>query len=61
MENQNDTYKAEVYCGNCDLREEINILKGQTINETKCPNCGTCELDKDHKAVTLRPYIENYR
>ena len=45
MENSK-TYKAKVYCKNCDLNQEIDIPKGVKIDETACPNCGTTELEK---------------
>jgi Zn finger protein HypA/HybF involved in hydrogenase expression len=40
MENS-ETYKAKVYCKNCDLNKEIDIQKGVKIDETACPTCGT--------------------
>lgn len=46
-----DTYRAKVYCANCDFREEINIQKGKKINDTECPKCGTAELNKDIDVV----------
>ena len=44
MEN---SYKAKVYCKNCDFKGEIEIPKGQTIENTKCTNCGNAELMKN--------------
>lgn len=41
------TYKAKVYCSNCDFRAEIDIPKGQTIDEAPCPTCGNLTLVKD--------------
>ncbi len=57
MENE-ETYKANVYCRNCDFRKEIEIPKGQVIEKTACPNCGNSELLKDHneKAETQNYY-----
>lgn len=45
--NENRTYKAKVYCKNCDFRGQIDIEKGQTIDKTECTNCGNTELMKD--------------
>ena len=46
MDSEN-TYKAKVYCANCDLKKEVDIQKGKKVEETACPNCGTMELSKD--------------
>jgi len=46
MNNEN-TYKARVYCSNCDFKKEIDIQKAKKVEETACPNCGTMELGKD--------------
>lgn len=46
-----ETYKAKVYCSNCDFKKEIDIPKGKKIGETECPNCGTPELSKDVDVV----------
>lgn len=42
-----DTYKASVYCSNCDFRGGVNIPKGQVISETACENCGNTTLQKN--------------
>lgn len=44
MEN---TYKIKVFCTNCDFTGEINIPKGQTVEQTSCENCGTPNLIKN--------------
>ena len=51
MENTNNTYKAKIYCKNCDFSGEIEIPKGQTIDQTECTNCGNAELMKNQDVV----------
>lgn len=57
MEN---SYKAKVYCTNCDFRGAIEIPKGQTIVLTKCVNCGTAKLIKDQSVVLRDDTSEDY-
>jgi len=44
IEDEQGTYKVNVSCSNCDFghfyREHIEISKGQTVKDTKCPECG---------------------
>ena len=44
------TYKANVFCTNCEFRGEHEITKGTTIEDTLCPNCGNATLEKDLNA-----------
>ena len=48
---ETETYKAKVYCKNCDFRGEIDVPKGQIIDDTICVNCGTSQLIKDQSVV----------
>ncbi len=57
---ETNSYKKSVYCQNCDFKGEIEIQKGQTIEQTECPNCGNAELIKDFGSVVLRPDVGNY-
>ncbi len=45
---EKNTYTANVYCKNCDLREAIEIQKGKRIEEIMCPKCGTLDLVKNY-------------
>ena len=44
---ENSTYEAYIFCANCSLHKKIDIPKGSTINQTKCPNCGNMTLRLD--------------
>ena len=41
------TYKASVFCKNCDFRGEVDIPKGQMIEDTPCPSCENMTIEKD--------------
>lgn len=54
-------YKQDVFCKNCDFSEPIDILKGQVVENTACPNCGNMTLEKRSKSMRLIPHIDNYQ
>lgn len=58
-----ETYKANVFCKNCNFKGEIDIQKGQTIEFTECTNCGNNTLIKHQDVIVgrLRPSHDDFR
>lgn len=40
------SYQVSVNCTNCGLNGKIRILKGNTVSNTKCPECSCYNLIK---------------
>ncbi len=58
-----ETYKANVMCGNCDFMGEIDIPKGVKISDKECPKCGCQELTQgfsDEPPVRLSTIDERF-
>ena len=63
MENNNTTYKAYVFCTNCNFRKELDIPKGSLVSDVSCPNCGnlTIKIDPNGEIFNRPHRQENYR
>lgn len=46
QEAENNFYKTECSCRNCDNVVKVSIPKGVKINDYPCPNCGVITLKK---------------
>jgi Zn finger protein HypA/HybF involved in hydrogenase expression len=40
-----EIYEIEILCSNCNFKNKIEVLKGKTVAETLCPNCGCKTLE----------------
>lgn len=56
MENLSETYKVGVYCCNCKLRYDKEIIKGLVIYDTTCDYCG-CQKLRIDKYWKLEQFI----
>ena len=51
---KNEYYKLEVVCKNGDFKGIIDIPKGQTLEETECPNCKCRKLRKKLQVMRFK-------
>ncbi len=56
-----ETYKAKVFCLNCDFEDTLDIEKGLRIEDKECPKCGNKTLNKKFEAGRIIPRQEDYR
>jgi hypothetical protein len=64
-----DTYKMELFCGNCEDSPKVQIPKGQGVSEyclnSACPICGCKHLHRqkpyDHEYIRHREMLDAVR
>ena len=52
---ENQTYKINTYCTNCDFSGMLDIQKGSLVEDATCPKCGNRTIEREHNVDLSTP------